>query len=102
MILVSWEQIQVIYYKPNTGGVGQSGPVNKCPDGEKARIRRSGTVNSGRVGDSAEGELYCDWRVVDFNKGQKAPPVPDGMYCVINNTVSVLVIHSVEIHRMPL
>lgn len=82
--------------------MGQSGPVNKCPDGEKARIRRSGTVNSGRVGDSADGNLYCDWMVVDFNKEHKAPLVQDGMYCVIINTVSVLVIHGVEIHRVPL
>ena len=83
MILVSWEQIRVIYYKPNTGGVGQSGPVNKCPDGEKARIRRSGTVNSGRVGDSADGNLYCDWMAFNFNKGQITPPVQDGTYMYV-------------------
>ena len=82
--------------------MGQSGPVNKCPDGEKARIRRSGTVNSDRVGDSADGDRCCDWMVVDFNKEHEAPPVQHGMYRVINNTVSVLVIHGVEIHRMPL
>ena len=40
--------------------------------------------------------------VVDFNKEHEAPPVQHGMYRVINNTVSVLVIHGVEIHRMPL